>query len=87
VITAITTSDVRKANKIWIALGGHILPVRRTGEVRYVHSAFVNTVRANGRRKDTPAVLLSRINQLLRRNAANDGSWTISTKAGAMPCA
>jgi len=43
-----------------------------TGEVRYVHTYFVDTVRANDRRKDVPAVLISRLNQLIRRNAAND---------------
>lgn len=72
IFTPFSSSDVHKANRTWIALGGTIKPVRRTGEVRYTHPAFFDSVRANGRRKDTPAVLLSRINQLLRRAAAND---------------
>lgn len=66
------SSDVLKANRVWLALGGRIENVRRTGEVRYTRAAFSDSIRANGRRKDTPAILLSRINQLLRRKAAND---------------
>lgn len=66
------TSDIRHFKRLWYELGGDILEVRRTGEVRYVHTSFLNTVRANDRRKDVPAVLLSRLNQLLRTEAAND---------------
>ncbi len=72
---AIHTSNGRKAQKIWILLGGTIIPVRRTGEVRYFHPAFEKTIRANDRRSDVPAVLLTRINQLLRTKAANDSIW------------
>lgn len=64
---AVHTSNGRRAKKIWILLGGEMIAVRRTGEMRYVHSAFLDTVRANNRRTDVPAVLLSRINQLLRK--------------------
>lgn len=74
---AIHTSDVRKAKRIWAMLGGEMIAVRRTGEMRYVHTAFLDTVRANGRRHDVPAVLLSRINQLLRMMAANDPVWRV----------
>lgn len=72
---AVHTSNGRKAKKIWILLGGEMIAVRRTGEMRYAHSAFLDTVRANDRRADVPAVLLSRINQLLRTKAANDPIW------------
>jgi hypothetical protein len=41
------------------------------------HSAFLDTVRANNRRADVPAVLLSRINQLLHTKAANDPIWDV----------
>lgn len=74
---AVHTSDSRKAKKIWILLGGHMIAVRRTGEMRYVHTAFLDTVRANDRRNDVPAVLLSRINQLLRMKSANDPIWDV----------
>ena len=74
---AVHTSNGRKAKKIWILLGGEMIAVRRTGEMRYVHSAFMDTVRANDRRADVPAVLLSRINQLLRMKAANDSIWDV----------
>ncbi len=79
ILTPFTSSDVHKANRVWLALGGHIEPVRRTGEVRYTHAAFTDSVRANGRRKDTPAVLLSRINQIMRRQAENDDLSPVST--------
>lgn len=72
---AIHTSDGRKAKRIWVMLGGEIVPVRRTGEMRYLHPTFPRSVRANDRRSDVPAVLLSRINQLLKTAAANDPVW------------
>lgn len=67
---AVHTSNVRKAKKLWVLLGGELVQVRRTGEIRYVHSAFIDTIRTNDRRTDVPAVLLSRINQLLRMRKA-----------------
>jgi len=76
-IHALHTSNSRKAKKIWQLLGGEMITIRKTGEMRYVHSAFVDTVRSNDRRNDVPAVLLSRINQLLRTKAANDPVWDI----------
>lgn len=74
---ALHTSNCRKAKRIWTLLGGEMIAVRRTGEMRYIHSAFLDTVRANDRRTDVPAVLLSRINQLLRTKAANDPIWDV----------
>jgi len=76
-IHALHTSNSRKAKKIWQLLGGEMIAIRKTGEMRYVHTAFVDTVRSNDRRNDVPAVLLSRINQLLRTKAANDPVWDI----------
>ena len=69
---AIHTSDARRFKKLWRDLGGSILELSGTGEVRYVHTQFIDTVRANDRRKDVPAVLLSRLNQLRRADAANE---------------
>mgnify|MGYP000884130504 CR=1 FL=1 len=72
---AIHTSDCRKFKKMWVLLGGKLEHVRRTGELRYLHPVFTASVRANDRRADVPAVLLSRINHLLRMKAANDPVW------------
>jgi len=73
-MNAIHTSDSRMFKKLWHEHGGFIFPINGTGEVRYVHPTFVNSVRANGRRKDVPAKLLSRLNSLIRQQAANDPS-------------
>lgn len=70
---AIHTSDKRHFKKLWRDHGGFIFPIDGTGEVRYVHASFRTGVRANGRRKDVPAKLLTRLNTLIRRDAANDG--------------
>lgn len=71
-VKPVHTSDRRHFKRLWRDLGGEIVELQRTGEVRYVHTHFLDTVRANDRRKDVPAVLLSRLNQLLRAEAAND---------------
>lgn len=63
---ALHTSDAHRANRVWVALGGQIEEVRRTGERRYVHELFPKPLRTNGRRTDVPAKLLTRINQLLK---------------------
>lgn len=63
---AVHTSDARCFKRMWLNLGGIIRPLRGTGEVRYEHPLFIDTVRSNDRRKDVPAVLLSRLNQLTR---------------------
>lgn len=73
----IHTSCARRAAKIWKSLGGTVIDIRATGEVRYLHAAFSDSIRANGRRKDVPAVLLSRINQVIHQNAANDPDWKL----------
>lgn len=68
---AVHTSDVRHFKRLWIGLGGSIEDQRRTGEARYRHPRFIDSVRANDRRKDVPAVLLSRLNQLIRMGPAD----------------
>jgi hypothetical protein len=60
------TSDIRAAKKMWLALGGSIVPVCGTGEVRYLHPQFSHPLRVNDRRKDVVAKLMSRINQVMR---------------------
>lgn len=69
---AIHTSDRNTFKRLWQEHGGFIFAIHRTGEVRYVHPAFTTGVRANGRRKDVPAKLLTRLNALIRQKAAND---------------
>ena len=61
---AIHTSDPRHFKRLWLSLGGSISGIRRTGEVRYDHPMFDRPVRANDRRCDVPAVLMSRLNQV-----------------------
>jgi hypothetical protein len=73
--TAIHTSNPLHADKMWLLLGGRIEPVRRTGEKRYSHEHFSHPLRTNARRNDVPAKLLSRLNQLLKLQAANDPRW------------
>ncbi|TXG84140.1 MAG: hypothetical protein E6R14_05380 [Thermomicrobiales bacterium] len=73
---AIHTSDIHHADRLWVVLGGRIEDVRRTGERRYEHPHFDRPLRINGRRHDVPAKLLSRINQLLKLESANDPAWT-----------
>ena len=72
----IHTSNLHQADRYWLMLGGHIEPVRRTGEKRYTHDQFPHPLRTNGRRNDVPAKLLSRLNQLLKTRAANYPSWS-----------
>ncbi|NDU80277.1 MAG: hypothetical protein G3I11_02855 [Ferrovum sp.] len=69
---SIHTSDMRKARKIWKLLGGKAIPVTKTGEMRYTHPFYKDTIRSNDRRSDVPAVLISRINQILRTQADKD---------------
>lgn len=73
--TAIHITNSRQADRMWLLLGGHIEPVRGTGEKRYSHLHFAHPLRTNARRNDVPAKLLSRLNQLLRMRAANDPQW------------
>ena len=71
----IHTSNGRKAEQIWLLLGGRVVPVRRTGEKFFIHDFFDAALRLNGRRDDVPAKLLSRINQVIKLKAANDEAW------------
>jgi hypothetical protein len=73
-VPALHTSDPRSANRAWLALGGRIEDIRRTGEKRYVHQRFPRPLRTNGRRLDVPAKLLSRINQLLKQMPQTAGT-------------
>jgi hypothetical protein len=66
------TSDRRKFDHIWTEMGGRIVHIHQTGELRYLHSSFAAGIRTNGRRKDVPAKLLTQINKLLRQDAANE---------------
>lgn len=68
----IHTSDSRHFKRLWLDHGGFIFHVNRTGEVRYEHPWIVRGIRANDRRKDVPAKLISQLNQVIRMEAAND---------------
>jgi hypothetical protein len=71
----VDSRDRRAFNRAWKDIGGVIEVKNGTGELLYTHASMVRAVRINGRRKDTPAVLLSRINQILKASACNDASW------------
>lgn len=72
---AVHTSSVRHADDIWLMMGGHIEPIRRTGELRYSHAWLERPLRVNGRRHDVPAKLLTFINRIRKLKAANDPCW------------
>lgn len=61
------TSNLRLAQKMWVAYGGAIVPIPGTGEMRYIHPLFPKPLRVNNRRKDVSAKLLTRINQAAKR--------------------
>ncbi len=61
----IRCTNPRQARKLWRERGGHIVYVRRTGEERWEHPSFSDTVRVNIRRHDVPAVILCRLNKLI----------------------
>lgn len=67
-VSTVCPSDARRFKKLWCEWGGQIVGVRRTGEVRYLHPAFSSPIRANDRRHDVPAVLMARMNQVMRRS-------------------
>jgi hypothetical protein len=65
-MTRIHTSDHRRVRTLWVLAGGTVESVRRTGEVRYRHPFFPYALTINGRRADTPAVVLNHLNRLAR---------------------
>lgn len=65
----IHTSDHRAAQAIWVRAGGNIKAVRRTGEIRYRHPSLAIVLTVNGRRSDTPMIVLRHLNKLLRDNS------------------
>jgi hypothetical protein len=44
-------------DRLFRSLGGQILPVPGTGDIRYVHPTMAERPRANARRKDAPRSL------------------------------
>ena len=77
-IKCIHTSNPRRADELWCRLGGAIQLIDGTGEKRYTHKYFQTSLRTNARRNDVPAKLLTRLNQLLRRVAANDAVFGVA---------
>jgi len=67
---ALHTESRRRFRREWLAVGGTIEDVRRTGEERYRHALCAHPIRTNKRRKDVPAKLLSCINAIHRQLGA-----------------
>ena len=67
---ALHTESRRRFRREWLAVGGTIDDVRRTGEERYRHPLCAHPIRTNKRRKDVPAKLLSCINAIHRQLGA-----------------
>jgi hypothetical protein len=63
---ALHTESRRRFRAAWIAAGGTVEDVRRTGEERYRHPLCAHPIRTNKRRKDVPAKLLSSYNAIQR---------------------
>lgn len=63
---ALHTESRRRFRAAWIAAGGTVQDVRRTGEERYWHPLCPHPIRTNKRRKDVPAKLLSSYNAIQR---------------------
>ena len=70
---ALHTESRRRFRREWLAVGGTIEDVYRTGEERYRHPLCAHPIRANKRRKDVPAKLLSSINSIHRQLYASPG--------------
>ena len=66
---ALHTESRRRFRREWLAAGGTIEDVHRTGEERYRHPLCAHPIRTNKRRKDVPAKLLSCINAIHRHLA------------------
>ena len=65
--SALHTESRRRFRREWLAVGGTIEDVYRTGEERYRHPLCAHPIRTNKRRKDVPAKLLSSINAIYRQ--------------------
>lgn len=59
--------NLSSLNRYFIALGGTIEAVRRTGEIRYSHQLVAQRPRADGRRKDAPRHLVAFVMEVERR--------------------
>lgn len=68
----IATSDRRSLDREWRNVGGAIAQQPCTGEVVYSHPAMSRRIRVNGRKKQSCAVVLSKLNQLLRDGMTAD---------------
>jgi len=73
---------LRQLNRFLRKLGGRVIKVRGTGEVRYAHPATGLTARGNGRGKDAPANLVLYVRHLLfdppQRATRRHRSWSMS---------
>lgn len=74
---ALHTESRRRFRREWLAAGGTIEDVHRTGEERYRHPLCAHPIRTNKRRKDVPAKLLSCINAM-RISAIADARFSLN---------
>ena len=56
--------NLRDARKLWRELGGRVLVVQRTGELRFLHPYLEHPIRVNGRRKDTQRIVLMALRRI-----------------------
>lgn len=55
-------------------LGIDVIPVRRTGEVRFTYPGMNRSIRVNGRRKDAPLAVVKFINEVWEMQRAPDAA-------------
>jgi hypothetical protein len=60
--------SLREAVRLWEALGGTALMVRRTGELRFTHPAVRRSILHNARRKDASQRLVSAVRFVVNRH-------------------
>jgi hypothetical protein len=66
----VRTSCRRHYRALWERAGGRVEWINCTGEERYRHPLQPHPLRANGRRKDVSAKMISMLNAVLRLQAA-----------------
>ena len=65
-------------DRILVALGGHIVILRKTGDIAYSHRLLSRRPRGNRRRKDAPRHLTQFVLDVIRAldtQAANDDTY------------
>lgn len=69
-----TGMNLRRARKLWLAHGGLIHPVPKTGEERYYAAIFDKPITVDAHsRKDAPRSLTTALKKLIRWYNSKDG--------------